>query len=77
MMQRKLIRPKLLEIKEKQQKLTKKKKPTPSRQTFAEIYYFQKQLHNKTPMVVVLMDCEKIYGQIDWWDQIYKNIKEE
>ncbi len=69
MTQRKLIRPKLSEIKEKQQKLTKGKKPIPSGQTFAEIYYYQKQMHNKTPMVVVLMDGEKIYGQIDWWDQ--------
>jgi sRNA-binding regulator protein Hfq len=69
MTQRKLIRPKLSEIKEKQQKLTKGKKPTPPGQTFAEIYYFQKQMHNKTPMVVVLLDGEKIYGQIDWWDQ--------
>lgn len=69
MTQRKLIRPKLSEVKDKQQKLTKGKKPIPPWQTFAEIYYYQKQIHNKTPMVVVLMDGEKIYGQIDWWDQ--------
>lgn len=69
MTQRKLIRPKLSEVKEKQQKLTKGKKPTPPGQTFAETYYYLKQIHNKTPMVIVLLDGEKVYGQIDWWDQ--------
>lgn len=69
MTQRKLIRPKLSEVKDRQQKLTKGRKPLPSGQTFAEIYYYQKQMHNKTPMVIVLLDGEKIYGQIDWWDQ--------
>lgn len=68
MTQRKLIRPKLSEVKDKQQKLTKGKKPIPPGQTFAEIYYYQKQMHNKTPMVFVFLDGEKIYGQIDWWD---------
>ncbi len=69
MTQRKLIRPKLSEVKEKQQKLTKSKKPMPSGQTFAEVYYYQKQIHNKTPMVVVLTDGEEIRGIIEWWDQ--------
>lgn len=69
MTQRKLIRPKLSEMKDKQQKLTRGRKPIPPGQTFAETYYYQKQMHNKTPMVIVLLDGEKIYGLIDWWDQ--------
>jgi sRNA-binding regulator protein Hfq len=68
MTQRKLIRPRLSEVKEKQQKITKGKKPTPPEQTYAEIYYYQKQMHHRTPMVVALSDGEKIRGWIEWWD---------
>ena len=68
MTQRKLIRPRLSELKEKQQKITKSKKPAPPEQTFAEIYYYQKQMHHRTPMIVTLLDGERLKGWIEWYD---------
>ena len=68
MTQRKLIRPRLSEVKDKQQRITKSKKPAPPEQTYAEIYNYQKQMHHRTPMVIALLDGEKIRGWIEWWD---------
>ena len=45
----------------------RKKSPPPS-ETFAEIYYYKKQIDSRTLMVFVLQDGEKIEGTIEWYD---------
>jgi len=45
------------------------KRTTPSEQTNAENFYYQKQMQAKTPMVVVLKDGEKVQGVIEWYDR--------
>ena len=45
------------------------KKATPSEQTNAENFYYQKQMQTKTPMVVVLRDGEEVRGYIEWYDK--------
>jgi host factor-I protein len=38
-------------------------------QTFAENFYFQKQLQTKTLLTVVLKNGETINGTVDWYDK--------
>ena len=67
-MTRKLIKPDLREIK----KIAKKdgrKKPPPPYKTHAENYYYIKQMNNKTPMVVELINGEVLKGRIEWYDK--------
>ena len=45
------------------------KKPAPPEQTYAENFYYQKQMQSRTPMVVVLQDGEEIHGVIEWYDK--------
>jgi sRNA-binding regulator protein Hfq len=45
------------------------KKTTPTEQTNAENFYYQKQMQSKTPMVVVLRDGEEVHGIIEWYDK--------
>ncbi len=45
------------------------KKITPTEQTNAENFYYQKQMQGKTPMVVVLRDGEEVHGYIEWYDK--------
>ena len=45
------------------------KKITPTEQTNAENFYYQKQMQSKTPMVVVLRDGEEVHGYIEWYDK--------
>jgi len=45
------------------------KKVTPTEQTNAENFYYQKQMQTKTPMVVVLRDGEVVQGIIEWYDK--------
>ncbi len=72
MSNRKLIRPSLAEIKEQ---MTNVKPPrrrpqsTANEQTNAENFYYVKQIQNRTPMVIVLMDGETLRGVIDWYDK--------
>jgi|SRR5579864_3417451 len=71
---RKLIRPSLSHRQEKSEKAyldrnANGKKAPPPNQTFAENFYFQKQMQSRTPMVVVLADGEQIHGVIEWYDQ--------
>ena len=68
-MNRKLIRPNFSEIKEKMTKDAAKKKSPPPSETFAENYYYLKQMNKKTPMAVVLEDGETIEGYIEWYDR--------
>jgi len=70
-MNRKLIRPSLSEIKDKmsQDKDAIKKKMHPPTDTFAENYYYLKQMNKKTPMAVVFADGEVVTGYIEWYDR--------
>jgi sRNA-binding regulator protein Hfq len=72
---RKLIRPNINEVKEKDKEKDNKsspknkKKPAPQDTTKAEVYYYLKQMNNKTPMVIVLKDGEILRGFIEWYDK--------
>jgi host factor-I protein len=44
-------------------------KATPPEATHAENFYYLKQMHSKTPMVVVLTDGEELRGCIEWYDK--------
>jgi sRNA-binding regulator protein Hfq len=35
----------------------------------AELFYLQKQIQSRTPMVIVLEDGERIEGCIEWYDR--------
>jgi host factor-I protein len=45
------------------------KKPAPPEQTYAENFYYQKQMQSRTPMVIVLRDGEEVRGVIEWYDR--------
>lgn len=45
-----------------------RKKSPPPAETFAEIYYYKKQIDSRTPMIFVLQDGEEIRGTIEWYD---------
>lgn len=76
---RKLIRPSLTEIKEKEKEQSgpprksappaAAKKAVPPEQTNAENFYYAKQMQAKTPMVIVLKDGEELHGVIEWYDK--------
>ena len=68
-MNRKHIRPNFSEIKEKMSKESAKKKSHPPSDTFAENYYYLKQMNKKTLMAVVLNDSQTIEGYIEWYDR--------
>lgn len=44
-------------------------KTVPPEVTNAENFYYLKQMHSKTPMVVVLTDGEQLRGCIEWYDR--------
>jgi len=71
MVNRKLIRPSLSELKDPtSSKYTEsQRKRVPPEQTNAEQYYYLKQMTNKTPIVVKLLDGEEIFGAIEWYDR--------
>jgi host factor-I protein len=70
---RKLIRPNLSEIKDKmnrdRDKDVDKRKMHPPTDTFAENFYYLKQMNKKTPMAVVFADGEVLEGTIEWYDR--------
>ena len=81
-MNRKLIRPRLAEMKSRagskalRSELTSLTAPAaagrkqiPPEQTNAENFYYLKQMAGKTPMVVVLHDGEQLRGIIEWYDR--------
>lgn len=68
-MNRKLIRPNFTEIKEKMSRESAKKRVHPPSETFAENYYYLKQMNKKTPMAVVFEDGEIAEGYIEWYDR--------
>ncbi len=73
-MNRKLIRPNLSEIKErmsqdKDRDKDARRKMHPPTDTFAESYYYLKQMNKKTPMAVVFNDGEIVEGYVEWYDR--------
>jgi sRNA-binding regulator protein Hfq len=72
-MSRKLIKPNLEEI--RRSAIKKKKKPPPAYKTHAENYYYLKQMNNKTPMLIELVNDEIIEGYIGWYDQYCIKVK--
>ena len=70
MVNRKLIRPSLSEIKDQMPRYgSVPRKRVPPDVTNAENYYYIKQMAAKTPMVVKLIDGEEIRGVIEWYDK--------
>jgi len=71
MSNRKLIRPNLSEIKTQMHNQTRpvKKRQSPPEQTNAEVFYYLKQMSNKTSMMVVMTDGEVLEGSIEWYDR--------
>lgn len=80
MMNRKLVRPNLAELKKEAANRPTQDRPreggAPSRRraappesTNAEAFYYLKQMNAETPMVVVLDDGERIQGKIEWYDR--------
>ena len=78
-MNRKLIRPNLTEIKERmhqdqerdkeRDKEAARKRMHPPTDTFAESYYYLKQMNKKTPMAVVYTDGQIVEGVVEWYDR--------
>jgi host factor-I protein len=73
-MTRRLIKPNLKEIKKSARK-EMKKKPAPPYKTHAENYYYIKQMNNRTPMVIELINGEVLKGKIEWYDEKCIKIK--
>ena len=76
MVNRKLIRPSLTDVKEQLTarppsgpSVQLRKKPTPPEQTFAENFYYVKQMQSRLPVAVVLTDGEVLKGTIEWYDK--------
>jgi sRNA-binding regulator protein Hfq len=44
------------------------RKRSPPVETFAEVFYYKKQIDARTPMVIILRDGEEIRGTIEWYD---------
>ena len=68
---RKLIRPSLTDLRDQEQSkyARTQRKRVPPEQTSAEEYYYLKQMANKTPMVLCLIDGEVLQGVIEWYDK--------
>jgi sRNA-binding regulator protein Hfq len=70
MVNRKLIRPSLSDIKDQMPRYgPAPRKRVPPEVTNAENYYYIKQMAAKTPMIVKLTDGEEIHGVIEWYDK--------
>ncbi len=48
---------------------TARRKQAPPEQTYAENFYYLKQMTGKTVMVIVMEDGEEIRGIIEWYDK--------
>ena len=76
MVNRRLFRPGLSEIKEHAPPRqahsngpAPMKKPAPPEITHAENFYWVKQMQGHTPMSVVLEDGEVLHGIVEWYDR--------
>jgi host factor-I protein len=45
------------------------RKSAPQEKTFAEEFYYRKQMQNRTPMVIRLVGGEELRGWIEWYDR--------
>ena len=55
----------------------KQKKQMPQQRTFAYEYYLLKQMREKTPMVLKLVNGEELSGTITWYDQYAIKLERE
>ena len=55
----------------------RQKKQTPAQRTFAYEYYLLKQMREKTPMVLKLVNGEELSGVITWYDQYAIKLERE
>src|ERR1700722_5657917 len=80
MVNRKLFRPVLTDVKEQftprqpqaapqPGPTAARKKPAPPEQTFAENFYYVKQMQSRTPVAIVLNDGEVLRGTVEWYDR--------
>lgn len=82
MVNRKLFRPTLTEVKEPYPLRPPqpngpqpgpgpmpRKKPAPPEQTHAENFYYVKQMQSHNPIAVVLTDGEVLRGTLEWYDR--------
>lgn len=81
MVNRKLVRPNLAELKNKmggrahdgppssRGQSPGRRRPAPPESTNAEAFYYLKQMNSATPMIVVLDDGEELHGHIEWYDR--------
>src|ERR1700722_13347176 len=79
MVNRKLFRPVLTEVKEPftprqvqaapHSAPSARKKPAPPEQTYAENFYYVKQMQARTPVAVVLDDGSTLRGIVEWYDR--------
>ena len=78
MVNRKLFRPTLTDVKEQvparppqaaPPQGPQRKKPAPPEQTHAENFYYVKQMQSRTPVAVVLTDGEILRGSVEWYDR--------
>ena len=74
---RKLIRPNLNEIKDRIPSRQTWRKQAPPEQTNAESFYYLKQMNAKTRMVFVLTDGETFRGVIEWYDRACLKVNRE
>jgi host factor-I protein len=44
-------------------------RPASTEQTFAEVFYYQKQIQSKTLLTVVLRNGETVEGTLEWYDR--------
>jgi sRNA-binding regulator protein Hfq len=45
------------------------RKTTPPFDTYAEIFYYKKQIDARTEMIIILRDGEEVEGTIEWYDR--------
>src|SRR5260370_42241950 len=78
MVNRKLFRPTLTDVKEQfparppqgaGPQGPQRKKPAPPEQTHAENFYYVKQMQSRTPVAVVLKDGAILRGNVEWYDR--------
>ena len=81
MVNRKLFRPTLTEVKDNfaparptsaqpaPQAAAQRKKPAPPDQTYAENFYYVKQMQARTPIAIVLDDGSTLRGIVEWYDR--------
>jgi len=53
------------------------KRPQPAQRTLAYEYYLLKQIKERTPMVLKLVNGEEVSGTITWYDQYAIKLERE